>query len=283
MKEGRNQRRNWQPQQFKRKMMRTLRIEPEEQGANKAVHADDYKVQLCRYGGEFMKRIALALMALLVTACGLGTTSPTSTPAAIPGTEPIPVDLTPAQLAVLTEFAIARSASLDEISLVSTTAVNWPDSCLGVIRPNLGCAGAITPGFRVLIAAKSMNYEYHTNESGSVVVPATLAMIWHRSGGIAGFCDDLYVYLSGEAYGSDCKTGDVYPAGTLTVDELVQLDAWVKTLGATAIDISDLAVADAISTTLTFNGSGPGQPGEDDKSSMLNWTQTIYDRVKPCC
>jgi hypothetical protein len=232
---------------------------------------------------KIQKQVCGLLLAFFLTACsGLGGAA-TSTPAAIPGTETVPVDLTPAQLAVLSELSTARSVALESIALISTTAVNWPDSCLGVIRPNLGCADAITPGFRVIAEAKGMQFEYHTDQSGALVTPATLAMIWHRSGGIAGFCDDLYIYLSGESFGSDCIRGDVYPMGVLTVDELVQLDAWVKALGPAAIEIKDPAVADAMSTTLTFNGSGPGQLGDDDKASMLNWVQTIYDRLKPCC
>jgi hypothetical protein len=183
----------------------------------------------------------------------------------------------------LSALSESSSLPLDQITFVSTEAVDWPDSCVGVVRAGMGCAQAITPGFRIILEAKGFRYEYHTNQAGSVVAPATLALVWHREGGIAGFCDDLYIYFSGEAYGSSCKNGDLYPAGTLTADELSQLETWIKTFGPAALQIKDPAVADAMTTTLTFSGHGTRQPGEADQTAILNWAQAVYDRLKPCC
>ncbi len=230
-----------------------------------------------------MKRLTLLLLTFAVTACGLLPASGSPTPVSLTNTVAPPVDLTPAQLAALSALSESLSIPLEQITLVNTEAVDWPDSCVGVIRAGLGCAEAITPGFRYILEAKGFRYEYHTNQDGTVVSAASLALVWHREGGIAGFCDDLYVYLSGEAYGSSCSNGDLYPAGTLTAAELSQLEAWVKSYGAVAIQVKDPAIADALTTTLSLSGHGAGQPAEADQAPLMAWAQAIYDRLKPCC
>lgn len=230
-----------------------------------------------------MKRLTLLFLTLALTACGLVPSAGSPTPISPIGTVAAPVDLTPAQLSALTTLSESSGVPLEQITFISTEAVDWPDSCLGVVRAGMGCAEAITPGFRIVLEAKGFRYEYHTNQAGTVIAPATLALVWHREGGIAGFCDDLYIYLSGEAYGSSCKNGDLYPAGKLTVDDLAQLESWVKTFGPAAFQMKDPAVADAMSTTVTFSGRGTGQPAAADQTAISSWAQAIYDRVKPCC
>ncbi len=225
----------------------------------------------------------------LATACAGRETSPTVSPLpptapALPTNTPVPpVDLTPAQVAALSALSEALGLPLDQIKILSTEAVEWPDACLGVSRLNVACAQVITPGFRIVLEANRLQYEYHTTQDGAQVVSASLALTWHREGGIAGFCDDLQIYLAGEVLGSSCKNGDVYPPGQLTADELRQLTTWVTSFGAVVLESKDPAVADAMTLRLTLNGSGSGQPAEADKTALYTWAQTIYDKVKPCC
>jgi hypothetical protein len=58
-----------------------------------------------------------------------------------------------------------------EIELVSIEPVDWPSSLLGCPRPG-GVAGApvITPGYRIILAARGELYEYHTDREGWVVL-----------------------------------------------------------------------------------------------------------------
>ncbi len=235
-----------------------------------------------------MKRLMfLTLMLSLLVACQPGTAQPSPTP--IPpktlpiSTDVLPVDLTPAQIVALGTLSDALHLPLSQIKIVSTEAVDWPDSCLGIIQANRGCSQIVTPGFKMLLEANQLRYEYHTDQTGQQAVGATLAVLWRRSGGIAGFCDDLQIYLSGEVYGSSCKTGDAYPVGKLSLDALTQLTQWAKAFGSASIQSKDPATADAMTLQLTFSGQGSAQPTEADKTALFNFAQAAYDKVKPCC
>jgi len=81
-----------------------------------------------------------------------------------------------------------------------------------------------------------------------------LAFAYHREGGIAGFCDDVTVYLAGYAYVSNCK--GVSALVDLTASQLNQVYSWID--GYELIDYSytDPAVADALKISLTMDGKG---------------------------
>ena len=58
----------------------------------------------------------------------------------------------------------------DEIELLSVEAETWSDTSLGCPQPGHGYAQVITPGYRMLLAARSRRYEVHTDETGRLVV-----------------------------------------------------------------------------------------------------------------
>src|ERR1044071_466306 len=68
-----------------------------------------------------------------------------------------------------------------DIKVVSNTEIEFPDSCLGVAMPDIMCSQIVTPGHIVVLEAKGVQYEYHTNADGSTVQPATLSMVWKRT------------------------------------------------------------------------------------------------------
>lgn len=239
-----------------------------------------------------MKRFILAvtLTGLLLAACGTPPTpAPTATP--IPPTQPaptetyIPVDLSPAQRAAIQMLADSFGVSFDQIRLVSTEAVDWPDGCLGIQEPGIACTEAIIPGFRIVLEARDRQFEYRTNQDGSIARPATVALRWRREGGIAGFCDDLIVYDSGEVHAIRCKANGGIAADSLRTvlseAEVNQFNEWLATFGAVTVNYKDPAVADQMKVSLTFNGSGSGQPTEAEQQAMVTFAQTVYDHVKP--
>jgi hypothetical protein len=61
------------------------------------------------------------------------------------------------------DLARRLEISVSEISLISVEAVDWPDTSLGCPQPGMMYAQVITPGFRVILAAKDRTYEYHTD------------------------------------------------------------------------------------------------------------------------
>lgn len=232
-----------------------------------------------------MKRIIL--LAVLLTACQPGgqpsagvpptaTVWPTST--AVP-----PIDLTSPQIVAIGTLSDALRLPLDQILLVKAEAVDWPDTCLGIVHANMGCAQAVVPGFRIVLEADQVRYEYHTDATGHQITGATLALVWRRTGGIGGLCDALQVYLSGEVFGSSCKDGTAYPIGKLAPEDMLQLAAWARLFGQVSLRQTDPAVSDAMTFQLTFSGSGAAAPADSDKAAFFKFAQAAYDKVNPCC
>jgi len=229
--------------------------------------------------------ISIILLIWMFTACVPQT--PTAQPSIIiemPTSTNIPADLTPAQRAAIAALSENLSLPADKITLVSTEAVDWPDDCLGVVDEGLVCAQVITPGFRVILEANGRRVEYRTNEDGTHLRPATVAFTWKREGGIAGFCDSMTVYLSGEVHASSCKGGQ-YVEGRLidmlSEDEMAIFDGWLTKYGNVNIDASDTkGVADRMVVMLTFIGPGSQQTlSASDKQELLNFAQELYQRL----
>jgi hypothetical protein len=122
------------------------------------------------------RMLVLITVVVVLLACGPlttpGPTQPVSTETAPPAT-PIRVDLTPAQLAAMQALASAQNIPVEQIQLVSTAAVEWPDGCLGVVLMGVLCTRGPVPGFRIVFSANGAQYEYHTNQDGSSVLLAT--------------------------------------------------------------------------------------------------------------
>jgi hypothetical protein len=137
----------------------------------------------------------LAGAALVLAACGpaaqptpaVPTSLPTATqpgnPTMPPTSQAVPVPtvqltgVPPSEApgaALNARQALAQKLNIpvDEITIVSVEAVEWPDGCLGVRTPGIMCIQVITPGYRVILEANGELYEYHTNETGSQVILA---------------------------------------------------------------------------------------------------------------
>jgi outer membrane protein assembly factor BamB len=228
---------------------------------------------------------SFALLILIVTACS---PEAQATEGPIIDEQPtpthIPVDLTPAQRAAITALSENLGLSAGEITVVSTEAVEWPDACLGIEGPELSCAQVITPGFRVILDANGKQVEYRTNEDGTQIGPATVAMSWKREGGIAGFCDYMTIYLSGEVQADSCKQGRYVEGRVIDVlsqQEMAKLDEWLTEYGKIDIDASDpQGVADRMVVTMTFMGTGSQQTiSESTEQALLNLVQEVHQRL----
>jgi len=181
---------------------------------------------------------------------------------------------------------LASNLGLDEgdVSVVSNSDIEFADTCLGVAMHNVVCAEAVTSGKIIILEANGVQYEYHVNNDGTLVQPATLALTWTREGGIAGFCDSLTVFLSGEIYGNQCKSQPNGTMGTfanlLSDTERDQFNVWFKELGQVNLDMSDpKGVSDRMEVKLAFYGSGNGTLGNTDQQELLLWVQNLYQKL----
>jgi hypothetical protein len=185
---------------------------------------------------------------------------------------------------VVKQLASNLGLKESDISIVSTSEVDFPDSCLGVTINDVACAQVVTPGQIIALEAKGIQYEYHVTSDGSNIQPATIALVWTRNGGIAGFCDSLTVFLSGEVYGNQCNSDPNQVQGTfaklLVVKDRQKFDAWVKKLGMVNVDASDpKGVSDRMEVKLALYGSGKGTLSKTDEQELLLWTQNLYQKL----
>jgi hypothetical protein len=225
--------------------------------------------------------ICILLLMLIITACA---PAPQATEGPVldkePTSTPLPMDLTPAQRAAITTLSENLGIPAENIKLVSTEAVDWPDGCLGVQEERVMCTQAIVPGFRIILEADGRKVEYHTNEDGTQVRAATILMKWKREGGIAGFCDFLTVYLSGGVHRGSCKSGEYAEErlrDILSEAEIAKLDEWVQEYGTISIDASDpKGVSDRMVVTLEFMGLGSQETiSSADEKELLEFAQTL--------
>jgi hypothetical protein len=182
---------------------------------------------------------------------------------------------------------LAENLGLEEadISVVSNVPVEFPDACLGVVMQDVMCAEVLTPGRIIVLEADGVQYEYHVSEDGMRIQPATIALTWARDGGIAGFCDRLTVFLSGEVYGNRCAsqsdgTMETFPS-LLTDEQREQFDDWVSRYGAVSIDASDpQGVSDRMTVTLFFFGKGERTSlTSSDSRDLMEFAQMVYQKL----
>ena len=181
---------------------------------------------------------------------------------------------------------LASNLGLKEsaVSVVSTADVEFADSCLGVAMKDVMCAQVVTPGKIIVLEAQGIQYEYHVSADGALVQPATLALTWSREGGIAGFCDSLTIFLSGEIYGNQCKSQPNGTMGTFAIllskEERGQFDGWIKKFGQANLDASDpKGVSDAMAVKLDFYGIGKGSPTKSDQQALMSWAQDVFQKL----
>jgi hypothetical protein len=130
--------------------------------------------------------ILLCAIMFFLAACSAAPTPPT-TPATPQPSQPAPAtplpptsaptsgDAQPPFMAGLLDFAAQKyAASAQDIKVIQSQAVNWPDACLSAAQPGEVCAQTITPGYRVIVEIKGVTYELHTDNGSNVrLAPGT--------------------------------------------------------------------------------------------------------------
>ncbi len=188
----------------------------------------------------------------------------------------------PAEAVAAKQLATNLGIPVREVKVDSSTPIEFPNSCLGVSQQGVMCAQVVTPGYLIVLEANGRQYEYHTNQDASFILPASLGMNWTQQGGIAGLCQNLEVYLSGEFYGLNCKGGGDGRMGLLKASERKQLESWVDALSPTAIDLSDpKGAADAMTRLANLNGTGSQQATDAQEHDIFAFGQGLYHNLYP--
>ena len=185
---------------------------------------------------------------------------------------------------VIKQLAANLGLKESDISVVSDNTIEFNDACMGVAMEGVMCAQMVTPGHIIVLEANGVQYEYHTDADGTRVQPATLAMVWKREGGIAGFCDTMTVFRSGEVYTTQCKPQSEGRMGTfatlLSAAQQKQFMDWMAQFGQANLDASDPAgVADRMIVTLDLFGSGTQQVTKSGQQALFELAQSLFQKV----
>jgi hypothetical protein len=110
-----------------------------------------------------LKRLLVIILLIFVSACSA---QKTITPAPI---------VTEESLSIIAQKAGEKLAfdlgiRFTEVSIDNIESVDWPDACLGIVKQDEMCASVITPGYKVTLTAEGMQYVYHTNQDGSLII-----------------------------------------------------------------------------------------------------------------
>jgi len=228
--------------------------------------------------------VSISLIILFMSACSPQAPATGLPPDVEEAATHISTDLTPAQRIAISTLAENLGITPDQIKLISTEAVDWPDSCLGLETEGVACAQVLTPGFRVILEAADKQVEFRSNQDATVIRPATVALTWNRSGGVAGFCDSLTIFLSGEVQATNCKSAEVIEkrlTDLLTAEQIATLNEWISKYGTLEIDLSDpKGVADAMSVHLKLMGLGTEQTiSPADQQVLLQFVQDLGQKL----
>lgn len=231
--------------------------------------------------------ITMMLLVLMIAACSpefQGTEAPADEAETAAPTDEPEQSLDPVEEAVIKQLAANLTLKQSEISVVSNEGTEFTDACMGVAMEGVECAEVLTEGRTIVLEAKGIEYEYHTSADGERIQPATLALTWKREGGIAGFCDSMTIFLSGEVYGNQCQsepdgTMDTF-ANLFSASERKQFDVWAKQFGEVTLDASDpKGVSDRMEVTLALYGLGSGKPNEAQKQTLFTWAQSLFQKL----
>jgi hypothetical protein len=105
---------------------------------------------------------------------------------------------------------------------------------------------------------------------------------WHREGGLAGFCDDVTIYVSGAAAATTCKSGNAEEVGKIWLngEQLDQLYQWIDNFARFEYNPATNATADAMTIYLIVEGQGKNPASEDDQEVIASFAQEIYSLAK---
>jgi hypothetical protein len=108
--------------------------------------------------------LSVMLLALVLLSCGQVPTAPA--PNANPTAPAWPAEAQP--LVDLAMADLSNVVAATDIAVVKVEAVQWRDGCLECARGEEGCTDAIVPGYRIVLRAADMEFEYRTDEKQTV-------------------------------------------------------------------------------------------------------------------
>jgi hypothetical protein len=174
----------------------------------------------------------------------------------------------------------------DQVKILESNMVEWPDSCLGIDQPGVECIPQTTPGYVVLLEAKGLQFAYHADGVGSQFQPATQGLMWNREDENSGICDNLIIYLPDTAYACWCTSGKMQTAvvnlqDILSEEEYEMLINSLKTFRENTVYNTSNGQDGTALVSLNFHGQGQTFPNADQQSSLVKMAELIFSRIVP--
>jgi hypothetical protein len=209
----------------------------------------------------------------------------------------IPEDTSPAVNDVLQENVLESQARAtlagqfqsffldpDKVKVIDSREVEWSDSCLGIDQPGVECTPQVTKGYEIKLEANGLQFDYHADQDGSKVQPATLGLIWTRQGGDDQLCDRLIIYLPDIAHTCWCNSGEMHATKVnlqeiLSMEEYEQFIDLMRYFSKNSINHSAPDASAQLNVELVFHGQGSTNPQSADQQTLLTMAENIFDRV----
>jgi hypothetical protein len=174
----------------------------------------------------------------------------------------------------------------NNVKVISSEMVEWPDSCLGIDQMGVECIPGATRGYEVHLEAKGLAFDYHSDQVGSQVRPATKGLVWTRENGESTICDRLVIFLPDTANVCWCEGGEIYTASVnlqeiLTEDEYKLLIDSLATFSEHSVNRPSPDQSHPAMVSLSFHGQGQTPPTVDQQRSLIRMAELIFDRVIP--
>lgn len=103
-----------------------------------------------------------------------------------------------------------------------------------------------------------------------------LVLHWQRMGGIAGFCDDVKIFVDGSYIVENCHNNQTHN-GQLDADQLKQVNDWVNTFASftDGTDETTPTYPDQMFVKMVFNGVGSIEANPDDILAISNFASVL--------
>lgn len=82
----------------------------------------------------------------------------------------VPDEATAIAQQISEDLASRLNLDMTDVTLVSSTPVEWSDSSLGCPAEGFAYLQVITPGYQMILAANDQQYDYHTDLNGNFVL-----------------------------------------------------------------------------------------------------------------
>lgn len=165
-----------------------------------------------------------------------------------------------------------------DVTLTDTEQVEWTNACFEAPRPGESCAQVITPGFRLTFNTPQGIYRIHTDQSGEAarIVPPQgtpvgdgTAIVWERSGGIAGICQRLSINFDRSYRLIDCANDHILSEGELAADQYTELSEALEMYRNYSWEFTPPeGSADMFLDNYVFNGRGSEEPSPERKEQL---------------